>query len=118
MNKLTRLAAGLCLAGIADAQAADPKLRNDIAADYREHLATLFEHFHRNPELSGKEIETSKRLAAEIRAGGAVGIMFHHALMDAEERRAAAELFALLAVHPQADCRPMLAIARELGAPV
>ncbi|HET7925659.1 MAG TPA: amidohydrolase, partial [Rhodanobacteraceae bacterium] len=33
-------------------------------------LGALFEHFHRTPELSGKEVETSKRLAAEIRALG------------------------------------------------
>ena len=70
MNKITGLAAGLCLATAFDAHAADPKLRADIAADYREHLGALFEQFHRNPELSGKEVETSKRLAAEIRALG------------------------------------------------
>jgi amidohydrolase len=70
MNKITGLAAALCLATVVDAHAADVKLRNDIAADYREHLSPLFEHFHRNPELSGKEIETSKRLAAEIRTLG------------------------------------------------
>src|SRR5262245_53662777 len=70
MNKITGLAAGLCLATVVDAHAADPKLRTDIAADYRERLGALFEHFHRNPELSGKEVETSKRLAAEIRALG------------------------------------------------
>ena len=70
MNKITGLAAGLCLATVLDAHAADVKLRSDIASDYREHLGPLFEHFHRNPELSGKEIETSKRLAAEIRSLG------------------------------------------------
>ena len=70
MNKLTGLAAVLCLATVVDAHAADAKLRSDIAADYRDRLGALFEHFHRNPELSGKEVETSKRLAAEIRALG------------------------------------------------
>jgi hippurate hydrolase len=70
MNKLTSLAAGLCLAAALDAHAADAKLRSDIAADYRDRLGALFEHFHRNPELSGKEVETSKRLAAEIRTLG------------------------------------------------
>ena len=70
MYKITGLAAGLCLATVVDVHAADVKLRNDIAADYRENLSTLFEHFHRNPELSGKEVETSKRLAAEIRKLG------------------------------------------------
>jgi hippurate hydrolase len=70
MNKLTSLAAGLCLAAALDAHAADAKLRSDIAADYRDRLGALFEHFHRNPELSGKEVETSKRLAVEIRTLG------------------------------------------------
>jgi amidohydrolase len=71
MNKILSLAAGLTLAAAGlDAHAADAALRNDIAADYRERLAGLFEHFHRNPELSGREVETSKRLAQELRALG------------------------------------------------
>jgi hippurate hydrolase len=70
MSKIATAVAALSLAISVDAHAADPKLRNDIAADYRERLGALFESFHRNPELSGKEIETSKRLAAEIRALG------------------------------------------------
>ena len=70
MSKIPGFIAAACLAIAVDAQAADATLRNDIAADYRERLGALFEHFHRNPELSGKEAETSKRLAAEIRALG------------------------------------------------
>jgi amidohydrolase len=70
MNKPVGLAAALYLAIAVDAHAADAALRNDIAADYRARLAALFEHFHRNPELSGLETETSKRLAAEIRSLG------------------------------------------------
>ncbi len=70
MNKIAGIIAGLSFAIALDAQAADSALRTDIAADYRERLGALFLHFHRNPELSGKEIETSKRLAAEIRALG------------------------------------------------
>jgi amidohydrolase len=48
----------------------DPALRAAIAADYGDTLEALFLHFHANPELSGFEVETSKRLAAEIRALG------------------------------------------------
>ncbi len=70
MNKIAGLVAGLSFAIAVDAHAEDTALRNDIAADYQQRLAALFEHFHRNPELSGHEIETSKRLAAEIRALG------------------------------------------------
>ncbi|HUQ50960.1 MAG TPA: amidohydrolase, partial [Gammaproteobacteria bacterium] len=71
MNKLAGLGLGLAFSVTAlDAGAADATLRNDIAADYREHLAALFDHLHRNPELSGREMETSKRLAQELRALG------------------------------------------------
>lgn len=45
-------------------------LESAIAADYERELEALFEHFHRNPELSFREFETSKRLAAELRKSG------------------------------------------------
>ncbi len=70
MKRVFVIIAAVSFSLAAGAQAADPVLRNDIAADYRERLAALFEHFHRNPELSDKEFETSKRLAAEIRTLG------------------------------------------------
>jgi amidohydrolase len=70
MNRILKVMAGLSLTIAVDARAADATLRDDIAADYRDRLGALFEHLHRNPELSGKEVETSKRLAAEIRALG------------------------------------------------
>ncbi len=47
--------------------AADEKLRADVEADYDANLEALFLHFHVNPELSHREFETAKRLAAEIR---------------------------------------------------
>jgi len=49
---------------------ADEALRADIEADYEAHLEALFLHFHANPELSHREFETAKRLAAEIRSLG------------------------------------------------
>ena len=70
MNRLMRIVAGLSLVVAVDAHAADATLRGDIAADYDARLRALFEHFHRNPELSGRETETSKRLAQELRALG------------------------------------------------
>ena len=45
-------------------------LQAEIQADYGAHLAPLFDHFHRNPELSFLEKETAARLAAELRAVG------------------------------------------------
>ena len=59
----------VALAFAPGASAAD-SLRDSIAADYDNHLEALFFHFHENPELSNFEFETSKRLAAEIRALG------------------------------------------------
>ena len=59
------------LIGIAPALAlADEALHLDVERDYDTHLAGLFEHFHRNPELSLVEHETAARMAAELRAAG------------------------------------------------
>ena len=54
--------------GLSSANASD--ISNSIAKDYQQHLAPLWDHFHRNPELSLMEHNTAKRLAQEIRAVG------------------------------------------------
>jgi hippurate hydrolase len=41
-----------------------------IDKDYQQHLAPLWDHFHRNPELSLMETKTAKRLAKELRTVG------------------------------------------------
>ena len=70
--KPTRVAAALPIAALALASPAFAQgdLRADIAADYKANLAALFDHFHRNPELSHREFKTAERLAKEIRALG------------------------------------------------
>jgi len=45
-------------------------LRQAIAADYEANLEDLFLHFHANPELSNREVETAARLAEELRSLG------------------------------------------------
>jgi hippurate hydrolase len=45
-------------------------LRQAIAADYETNLEALFLHFHANPELSNREVETAARLAEELRSLG------------------------------------------------
>jgi amidohydrolase len=45
-------------------------LRAAVLQDYEDNLAGLFDHFHRNPELSFLEEKTAARLAAELRALG------------------------------------------------
>lgn len=68
MSRRICLAAVCLLALPVLAQAQD--LRNDIERDYREYLAPLFEHFHRNPELSTVEFETAARMTEELRDAG------------------------------------------------
>ena len=53
-----------------------PAMANELAdaidKDYDEHLGALFEHFHRNPELSTIENETARRMALELNLAGFV----------------------------------------------
>jgi peptidoglycan/xylan/chitin deacetylase (PgdA/CDA1 family) len=51
-----------------------------------------------------------ERLAGAIAAGGPVGIMFHHPVMDDAEMERAAQLLALLAGHERVVARPMMAV--------
>ncbi|HKN96105.1 MAG TPA: hypothetical protein VJX10_03225 [Pseudonocardiaceae bacterium] len=53
-------------------------------------------------------------VAATVLSGRPVGVMFHHAIMDAGERAAVGELLGLVARHPMASSSPMRALA---GAP-
>lgn len=41
-----------------------------IDRDYQQHLGALFDYFHRNPELSGMEVNTAARISKELRAAG------------------------------------------------
>ena len=45
-------------------------LNDAVRKDYDNYLADLFDHFHRNPELSTIEFETAKRMSKELRAAG------------------------------------------------
>ncbi len=46
------------------------ELRDAIEKDYDDYLWPLFDHFHRNPELSLIENDTAARMAQELRAAG------------------------------------------------
>jgi hippurate hydrolase len=48
--------------------AARPDYAEAIAADYQRSLGALWDHFHRNPELSYRETKTAARMAQELRA--------------------------------------------------
>ena len=47
---------------------AEPDFAAAIRADYDASGAALFDYFHRNPELSFKEVNTAARMAKELRA--------------------------------------------------
>ena len=54
--------------GMALPAAARPDYAEAIASDYQRSLAALWDHFHRNPELSYRETKTAARMAKELRA--------------------------------------------------
>jgi amidohydrolase len=65
------LTIGVALAALCGpALAQERPLGEAVARDYRDNLGALFDHFHRNPELSGREVQTSARMAQELRALG------------------------------------------------
>jgi amidohydrolase len=66
----TRYVALLSALLICISPASADELADSVKQDYDEYLADLWDHFHRNPELSLVEFETAKRMAAELRAAG------------------------------------------------
>lgn len=56
------------VASMATPALADDGLRTAIKADYDKSLGALWDHFHRNPELSYVEVKTAARMAQELRA--------------------------------------------------
>ena len=69
MNK-TLLTTLLAASAFTALPAPASELAKAVAKDYDSHLAGLFDHFHRNPELSYLEVKTAARLAKELRAAG------------------------------------------------
>ena len=52
------------------------------------------------------------RIAGTIQAGGPVGLMFHHAVMDEDEMRRMSELLRFLAGHERVRADWMIELAR------
>jgi len=67
---MTAALAAVLAAGAAPVMAQDTALKAAVKADYDANLGALFDHFHRNPELSGMEVQTAARMAQELRALG------------------------------------------------
>jgi amidohydrolase len=66
--RLIAVPALACL--VASQIAAAEPLRDAIAVDYKSSLGGIFQQLHSHPELSGREIETSKFLAKTLRGFG------------------------------------------------
>lgn len=66
----TLLSSAIIMLASSTAYVQAAELRGFVQNDYDEFLSHLFKHFHRNPELSHLEFETSKRLAKELKAAG------------------------------------------------
>lgn len=64
MRRLAMFTLALCAAGPVSAK---PDYAAAIAADYQSSLGALWDHFHRNPELSYRETQTAARMAQELR---------------------------------------------------
>jgi len=61
----------VCLAAVMIAvPALATDLHDAVRKDYDGYLAELFDHFHRNPELSTVEFKTAKRMAQELHDAG------------------------------------------------
>lgn len=63
------IATALSLAGL-PTTAYSESLSSVIDSDYTNHLGSLFEHFHANPELSLVENQTAARMAKELAEAG------------------------------------------------
>lgn len=62
------LTASAAIAAFAAPAMAQPDYADDVKADYARSLGALWDHFHRNPELSFREFKTAARMAQELRA--------------------------------------------------
>jgi predicted glycosyltransferase len=52
-------------------------------------------------------MEWGELLAAKLESEASIGIMLHHAVMDADEMQALAQLLSVMALHANANCRTM-----------
>lgn len=65
-NRIAAVAAVIALSCSVNAS----ELSEAVQQDYDDYLWPLFDHFHRNPELSTIENETAARMADELRSAG------------------------------------------------
>jgi hypothetical protein len=78
-------------------------------------LPVRVDWFAHHKRVRLRRVELGELLAKEIAASGPIGIMFHHAVMDDDERSAASELITLIAEHDRAETQRMLTLAARQG---
>ena len=69
MKKILPLALAIAMS-VGSSQTLASDISSAVSADYDKHLAALWDHFHRNPELSLMEFKTAKRMAKELASVG------------------------------------------------
>ncbi|HWG87960.1 MAG TPA: hypothetical protein VN679_09285, partial [Candidatus Acidoferrales bacterium] len=74
-------------------------------------LPTTLDWFAHRKKVRLDRMEWGRTLAAQLESDASVGIMLHHAVMDAEEMQALAQLLSVLARHPNTECRTMQSLA-------
>jgi hypothetical protein len=76
-------------------------------------LPVTIDWFKKESGVSIGRGEIARRIAAEVRGGGSVGVMLHHAVTTADDLAATAHLVALLAEHPSARRATLQQLANE-----
>ncbi len=74
MRSTRLLLTTLVLVTAAAPATAQPDYVAAVMADYAASLGALWDHFHRNPELSFREDKTAARMAQELRAIGGIDV--------------------------------------------
>lgn len=67
--------------------------------------------FAHRKKVRFSQMEWGELLAARLESAASIGIMLHHAVMDADEMQALAQLLSLLARHPNVNCQTMQSLA-------
>jgi hypothetical protein len=110
-NRCTR-DTGSCLAALGFVALSRESRGEPLAVDGLQELPVAVDWFaHRKGERL-TPAALGDRLARECARPGPVGVMFHHALMDAGELPRAGELLDLLEGHPSARVLPMRDLVR------
>jgi peptidoglycan/xylan/chitin deacetylase (PgdA/CDA1 family) len=102
---------GRCLAELGFAVLSREARADPLAIPGLVELPVNVDWFAHRKRVRLSRAEFADLVAATVRRGRPVGVMFHHAIMDADERAAAGAFLALVARHPMASPGPMRALA-------